>query len=69
MSKKQKTADDVINDLRKARAEVAKERAQNPKKFFKESQQLIEKLGMKKSKLKPIKIDFSKGRTKYEDVA
>jgi hypothetical protein len=55
-----KNKDDVIIEVRRARANVAKERAKDPKKFHTDTQQIMQSLGMKKSELKPIKIDFSK---------
>jgi len=65
---KRKT-DIVVNEVRRARAEVARERAKDPKKFHEETRELIQKLGMRKSRLKPIKIDFSRRAKKVDDAA
>lgn len=64
---KKNKQDEVIEEVRRARIEVAKERAKNPKKYHEETQELMKKLGMKKSNLKPIKIDFSKAQKKKKD--
>ncbi len=52
--------DVVIEEIQLFRKKVAVERSKNPIKYRSETQLMMEKFGMKKSKLTPAKIDFSK---------
>ena len=67
--RKNKTTDDVVGEVRRARAEVAKERAKNPRKFHEKTRRLIYEFGMRKSRLKPIKLEFSRRNKKIDDAA
>jgi hypothetical protein len=51
--------DEIVEEVRKAREEVAREEDADPEKFRRETAALIKKLGMKKSTLKPLKLDLS----------
>jgi hypothetical protein len=55
-----KKIDDVIANVRNNREEASLEYQNDPQKALKEVRALSKKFGIKKSSLKPIKIDFSK---------
>lgn len=66
---KNKNVDIVMNEVRQARAEVAREREKNPAKFHAEIRQIMKEHGMKPSRIKPIKILRLKPSRKLADVA
>lgn len=61
--------DDIVEEVRKSREKSAKKEESDPVKFHRDTRRLAEKLGIKRSTLKPIKLDFSKFRKKTENVA
>ena len=63
---KDKKEPSIVDEVRAARAEVAKERYKNPKKFHDDTIALMRNLAMKKSTLKPMTIDFLKLALKKE---
>lgn len=56
--------DDIVEEVRKNRERAAKREAANPAKFHRDIRKLATKLGIRRSKLKPLKIDFSRLRKK-----
>jgi hypothetical protein len=65
-----KNKDDVIVEVRVNRETASKEFQENPAKFTKDAKALAKKLGIKKSPLKAISIDFSRlGKKKKGDEA
>jgi hypothetical protein len=61
--------DDIVEEIRTNREKTAQREAANPKKFHQETRKLAKKLGIRKSTLKPLKLDFSKLRKKSKDAA
>ncbi|MGK5088272.1 hypothetical protein WDW86_12000 [Bdellovibrionota bacterium FG-2] len=56
--------DDIVEEVRKSREKSAKREAADPKKFHRETRKLAKKLGITRSNLKPVKLDFSRPRKK-----
>lgn len=54
--------DDIVEEIRKNREQTAKREAADPEGFHRQMRELAEKLGLRRSKLKPAKIDWSKSR-------
>lgn len=52
--------DEIVEEVRKIRERVAKREAADPEEFHRHARELAKKLGIRRSKLKPIKIDFSR---------
>lgn len=61
--------DDVVEEVRKSREKSAKREAADPAKFHRETRKLAKKLGIRRSSLKPLKMDFSKLRKKGNEAA
>ena len=55
--------DDIVEEVEK-QERAAKREAANPAKFHRDIRKLATKLGIRRSKLKPLKIDFSRLRKK-----
>ena len=58
--------DDIVEEVHKMREQTAQREEADPKKFHREVRKLAKKFGIKKSPLKPIKIDLSKLRKKIK---
>ncbi len=56
--------DDIVEEVRKSREKSAKREAVDPEKFHRETRKLAKKLGITRSNLKSLKIDFSHLRKK-----
>ena len=65
---KNRKKDDIVEEVRRSREITARREAASLEKFHREVGKLAKKLGIKKSKLKPITIDF-KSRKKSENAA
>ena len=61
----------MVEEVRKIREAVARREAENPEKFHRDAMKKAARYGIKKSNLKPIKIDFSRlsKKTNEEDAA
>lgn len=51
--------DDIVEEVRKSREKTAKRESADPDKFFRENRKIAKRLGIGKSNLKPLKMDFS----------
>ncbi len=65
---KARKKDDIVEEVRKIRETLARKEAKNPGKFHRDAMKRAEKLGFKRSTLKPMKIDFSKLHKKKPDT-
>jgi len=66
---KNRKKDDIIEEVRASREKVGRLYEENPRKFHQEARKLAKKLGIRRSTLKPLKLDFSKLRKKNKDAA
>lgn len=57
---KKKSNDEVVNEVRKSREKLLKIIKKDPKKFKRDVEESMKRLGLKYSTIKPIQIDFSK---------
>jgi hypothetical protein len=55
---KNRKKDDIIEEVRSNREIAAKHLATNPEQFHEDAQKLAKKFGIKRSKLKPLKINI-----------
>lgn len=56
---KKKSNDEVVNEVRKSREKLLKIIKKDPKKFKRDVEESMKRLGLKYSTIKPIQIDFS----------
>ena len=61
--------DDIVEEVRRNRELIARQEEADPEKFHKASKQLAKKLGIKRSPLRPIKIDLARLHGKTRKVA
>lgn len=56
--------DDIVEEIRANREQASRLEEKDPAKFHREARELAKKLGIRRSTLKPLSIDFSRLRKK-----